>query len=130
MTDGTSFMFPARAPGRYQFRIDGKLNVPDPASAFQPQDVHDQRGHRSKLQLGRSGLARPPWQGNDPARNPRRHLHARRNLPRAHRPNDDIVAEITAIELMPVASFFGRNWGYDRVLLLRQFNCRRPGLER
>ena len=29
------------APGtRYRFRIDGAMQVPDPASRFQPQDVH------------------------------------------------------------------------------------------
>src|SRR5690348_10426691 len=29
------------APGdRYRYRIDGELDVPDPASRFQPDDVH------------------------------------------------------------------------------------------
>src|SRR5438552_19115418 len=31
---------PARAGARYRFRIDGELPVPDPASRFQPDDVH------------------------------------------------------------------------------------------
>src|SRR5262249_44952038 len=26
---------------RYRFRIDGDLQVPDPASRYQPEDVHD-----------------------------------------------------------------------------------------
>src|SRR5215813_13285594 len=30
----------ARAGMRYQFRIDGSHSVPDPASRFQPMDVH------------------------------------------------------------------------------------------
>src|SRR5690348_2763421 len=30
----------ARAGTRYKFRIDDDLEVPDPASAFQPQDAH------------------------------------------------------------------------------------------
>src|ERR687894_3292974 len=30
----------ARVGSRYAFRIDGGLNVPDPASRFQPDDVH------------------------------------------------------------------------------------------
>src|SRR5512134_3478576 len=30
----------ARAGNRYQFRINGELLVPDPASRFQPDDVH------------------------------------------------------------------------------------------
>src|SRR5580698_10635475 len=30
----------ARAGSRYQFSIDGQLNAPDPASRFQPEDVH------------------------------------------------------------------------------------------
>lgn len=31
----------AKAGSRYQFAIDGKLRVPDPASRFQPEDVHE-----------------------------------------------------------------------------------------
>jgi len=31
----------ARAGSRYGYRIDGDLVVPDPASRFQPDDVHD-----------------------------------------------------------------------------------------
>ena len=30
----------ARAGSRYRFRIDGELEVPDPASRFNPQGVH------------------------------------------------------------------------------------------
>ncbi len=32
---------PGARPGdRYRFRIDGEIEVPDPASRFQPDDVH------------------------------------------------------------------------------------------
>ena len=32
---------PGARPGdRYRFRIDGETEVPDPASRFQPDDVH------------------------------------------------------------------------------------------
>jgi len=31
----------ARAGSRYQYRIDGNLLVPDPASRFQPDDIND-----------------------------------------------------------------------------------------
>src|SRR3954454_7318674 len=30
----------ARAGARYKFNIDGELDIPDPASHFQPEDVH------------------------------------------------------------------------------------------
>ena len=39
-TAGSSTSSPRPAPGTlYQYRIDGELLVPDPASRFQPQDV-------------------------------------------------------------------------------------------
>src|SRR5258708_13209844 len=55
----------ARAGTLYKYRIDGELEVPDPASHFQPQDVfgpskvidHDQFEWRMNDWRGR------PWQG-------------------------------------------------------------------
>ena len=54
----------ARAGARYKFRIDDEIDVPDPASAFQPEDVsgpsevidHDAYGWRADDWRGR------PWQ--------------------------------------------------------------------
>ena len=44
MTRGEDGWFSAESPGatagtRYKFRIDDEIDVPDPASAFQPEDV-------------------------------------------------------------------------------------------
>ncbi len=108
-------------PGmEYQFIIDDGLAVPDPASRYQPNDVH-----------GRSQIIDPasfPWSDGD--------WHGRPW-------NETVLYEIhvgtfteegtfagvankldylkdlgvTAIELMPVADFPGRyGWGYDGVL--------------
>ena len=36
----------ARAGSRYKFQIDGGQKVPDPASRFQPDDVHARKAER------------------------------------------------------------------------------------
>jgi len=112
---------PAARPGlRYKFRIDGELDVPDPASLFQPEDIagpsevidHDAFSWRATEWNGR------PWQETvliechvgafTPAGTYRGMIEKL----------DHIAATgITAIELMPIADFPGRwNWGYDGVL--------------
>lgn len=110
----------ARAGTRYQFRIDDKLNVPDPASAFQPQDVHDP----SEVIDQSYDWTAVDWRGRPWRETILLEIHVGTFTPegtfRAVIDRlDDIVAEgFTAIELMPVADFFGRrNWGYDGVLL-------------
>jgi malto-oligosyltrehalose trehalohydrolase len=105
----------------YKFRIDGELEIPDPASHFQPQDVfgpsevvdHDPYDWQVRDWRGRA------WQ--DAAF---LELHIGTFTPggtfRSTIERLDHVAEtgLTAIELMPVADFAGdRNWGYDGVLL-------------
>jgi len=104
----------------YHYRIDGRQAVPDPASRFQPRDVH-----------GPSQVVDPramTW--NDEAWECRPweeaifyELHTgtftRGGTFRAAVERLDYLADlgITAIELMPVAAFPGqRNWGYDGVL--------------
>ncbi|MGY4497468.1 1,4-alpha-glucan branching enzyme [Bradyrhizobium sp. GM24.11] len=62
----------------YKFRIDDEIDVPDPASAFQPEDVfgpsevidHDSFAWRAKDWRGR------PWGRDGADRDPCRHLHA------------------------------------------------------
>jgi malto-oligosyltrehalose trehalohydrolase len=111
----------ARPHSRYRFLLPGGQHVPDPASRFQPQDVHG------------------PSEVIDP------HEYEWRNVTWAGRPwTEAIVYElhvgaftpegtflgaigkldhlrelgVTAIEIMPIADFPGaRNWGYDGVLL-------------
>jgi malto-oligosyltrehalose trehalohydrolase len=105
----------------YKFRIDGALEVPDPASHFQPQDVsgpsevidHDAFSWQTSNWRGR------PWE--DVAF---LELHVGTFSPGGsfqsviERLDQLVDSGITAIELMPLADFAGRwNWGYDGVLL-------------
>jgi maltooligosyltrehalose trehalohydrolase len=104
----------------YRFRIDGDADVPDPASAFQPQDIagpsevidHDAYPWQARDWRGR------PWSetilleahvGTFTAQGTYRAMIERL---------DHLVdTGITALELMPLADFAGRrNWGYDGVL--------------
>ena len=103
----------------YRFRIDGELEVPDPASAFQPHDVHGPSeviAHRFDWQAAR-------WRGRPWHETVLLELHVGTVTPAgtflAAIDKLDHLAQcgITAIELMPVADFAGaRNWGYDGVL--------------
>jgi maltooligosyltrehalose trehalohydrolase len=108
------------AGARYAYRIDGALTVPDPASRFQPDDVHgasevidpsawlwrDQRWH------GR------PWEDTVIYE-----LHVgaftSEGTFEGVKQRLAYLAElgVTAVELMPLADFPGeRNWGYDGAL--------------
>jgi maltooligosyltrehalose trehalohydrolase len=105
----------------YKFRIDGALEVPDPASHFQPEDVFGPSEVIDHSQF--------PWQAKDWRGRPWQdvaflELHVGAFTPegsfRAAIERLDHLASmgLTAIELMPVADFAGRrNWGYDGVLL-------------
>ena len=109
-----------KAGARYKFRIDDEIDVPDPASAFQPDDVfgpsevidHEAYPWRATNWRGR------PWQE---AVIVEAHVgtFTREGSYRAMIDRLDHLAEtgITALELMPLADFAGsRNWGYDGVL--------------
>jgi maltooligosyltrehalose trehalohydrolase len=109
-----------KAGARYKFRIDDEIDVPDPASAFQPDDVfgpsevidHDAFAWQAKDWRGR------PWQE---AVIVEAHVGAftKEGSYRAMIDRLDHLVEtgITALELMPLADFAGsRNWGYDGVL--------------
>ena len=106
---------------RYKFRIDDEIEVPDPGSDFQPDDVsgpsevidHASYAWRAKDWRGR------PWQDAVFLES-----HVGTFTPegtyRAMIDKLDHLVEtgITALELMPLADFAGRrNWGYDGVLL-------------
>lgn len=107
-------------PGsRYRFNIDGELDIPDPASHFQPEDVSGP----SEV-VDHTGYA---WQTNDWKGLPwERAVFVESHVGTFTRGGTfhamfeqlDHLAEtgITALELMPVAEFPGRwNWGYDGV---------------
>ncbi|MBM6593272.1 malto-oligosyltrehalose trehalohydrolase [Microvirga pudoricolor] len=110
----------AGAGRRYAFRIDGSLTVPDPASRFQPDDVHKE-----------SVIVDPAsfewtdgdWRGRPWEEAVIYELHVGTVTPEGtyaglmNRLEDLKAVGITAIELMPLADFAGsRNWGYDGVL--------------
>jgi hypothetical protein len=108
-------------PGtRYQFTVDRRHKVPDPASRHQPSGLH---GPGEVIPPGEFEWQQSSWNGCPWEETILYELHlgifspegtfagAERKL--------DYVAELgtTAIELMPLSTFPGqRNWGYDGVL--------------
>ena len=111
----------AAAPGtRYRFRIDGGLEVPDPASRFNPDDVH---GPSVVVDPGDFEWTDGEWHGRPWEEVVLYELHVGTFTPEgtyaAACGRLDYLASlgITAIELMPLADFPGRRgWGYDGVL--------------
>ncbi|HEU4804555.1 MAG TPA: malto-oligosyltrehalose trehalohydrolase, partial [Nitrobacter sp.] len=110
----------AKAGTRYHYRIDDVLDVPDPASSYQPDDVsgpselvdHNQFRWKAIDWLGR------PWHETVILE-----CHVGTFTPEGtYRAMigklDHLVSTgITALELMPLADFAGtRNWGYDGAL--------------
>jgi maltooligosyltrehalose trehalohydrolase len=110
----------AAKPGtQYRFRIDGGREVPDPASRFQPEDVH---GPSEVIDPTAFAWKDDTWRGRRWEEAVIYELHVGAFTPSgsfsALCDRLDYLADlgITAIELMPVADFPGqRNWGYDGV---------------
>ncbi len=109
-----------QAGTRYKFRIDDDIDVPDPASGFQPDDVFgpseviDQAAHRWRA---------ADWRGRPWPETVLIETHVgtftHEGTYRAMVGKLDhlVACGITALELMPLADFAGaRNWGYDGVL--------------
>ena len=120
----------AAGPGsRYRYRIqgprtDGQMFIPDPASRFQPEDVH---GFSEVIDPAafawRESGPGARWRGRDWETAAFYELHVgtftAEGTFRAAAGRLPYLAElgVTAVELMPVAAFPGsRNWGYDGVL--------------
>jgi maltooligosyltrehalose trehalohydrolase len=108
-------------PGsRYKFQIEGGLEVPDPASRFQPQDVH---GPSELIDGASFEWEDENWNGRPWGEAVIYELHVGAFTPEgtfaALQQRLDYLVElgVTAVELMPVSDFPGtRNWGYDGVL--------------
>jgi len=104
----------------YRYRLPDGLAVPDPASRFQPFDVHGpSRVEDSNAYVWRHG----DWRGRPWHETVLYELHPGTFTPEGTfagieaRLDHLVDLGITAIELMPVADFPGRwNWGYDGVL--------------
>jgi maltooligosyltrehalose trehalohydrolase len=110
-----------QAGALYKYRIDGELEVPDPASHFQPSDVN---GPSEVIDHAQFDWRVASWRGRPWAEAVILELHVGTFTPGGtfrsaiERLDALVDAGITAIELMPVADFAGRrNWGYDGVLL-------------
>jgi len=110
----------ARAGSRYGYRIDGDLVVPDPASRFQPDDVHDLS---LVVQPQAHEWSDGAWTGRPWEEVVLYEVHVGTATPEGTYAGLTAKLEtlqglgITAIELMPIAEFPGRrNWGYDGVL--------------
>ncbi|HKA44695.1 MAG TPA: malto-oligosyltrehalose trehalohydrolase [Burkholderiales bacterium] len=110
----------AAPPVRYRYRIDGKLRVPDPASRYNPLDVHGASEVVDPLAFEWTDA---DWRGRPWSEAVIYELHVGtftdEGTFRGVESRLDYLAElgVTAVELMPVADFPGRyGWGYDGVL--------------
>jgi maltooligosyltrehalose trehalohydrolase len=102
---------------RYRYRFDETLAVPDPASRFQPGDVH---GPSEVIDARAYAWRHTEWRGRPWEEMVLYELHVGAlggyagvlaRLPKI------AALGVTGIELMPLADFRGtRNWGYDGVL--------------
>ena len=109
----------AKSGSQYHFRIDSEREVPDPASRFQPRDVHGPSEVIDPLAFEWRDLA---WRGRRWEEAVIYELHVGAFTPAGtfsamgERLDYLVDLGITAVELMPVADFPGkRNWGYDGV---------------
>jgi maltooligosyltrehalose trehalohydrolase len=105
---------------RYKFRIDDEIDVPDPASAFQPDDVS---GPSEVIDHDSYRWRAPDWRGRPWQQTVVIETHVGTFTPEgSYRAMIDkldhlVRTGITALELMPLADFAGkRGWGYDGVL--------------
>jgi maltooligosyltrehalose trehalohydrolase len=111
---------PAHVGSRYRYRIDGELEVPDPASRFNPDGVHGASEviDPAAYAWEDDGWRAPPWHTSVIYE-----LHVGTfNAPGTFAAVIGRLAHlarlgVTALELMPVNAFAGtRGWGYDGVL--------------
>ena len=110
----------ARAGTRYRFVLPDGLRIPDPASRYQPEDVH---GPSEVVDPAVYAWRDAGWSGRPWQEAVVYELHIGAFTPEgtfraAIDKLDHLVAlGVTAIEIMPIGDFPGRrNWGYDGVL--------------
>jgi malto-oligosyltrehalose trehalohydrolase len=109
----------AGAGTRYQFLLPNGMRVPDPASRYQPENVH---GPSEIVDPSTWVQADREWHGRPWHEAVLYELHIGAFTPEgtfraAIGKLDDLASlGITALQIMPVADFPGRrNWGYDGV---------------
>jgi maltooligosyltrehalose trehalohydrolase len=110
----------ARHGTRYRYLLPDGTAVPDPASRFQPDDVH---APSAVWDARRYAWRNPQWRGRPWHEAVLYELHVGAFTPEgsfagvAARLDHLAGLGVTALSLMPVADFAGRrNWGYDGVL--------------
>lgn len=111
----------------YRFQIDGKTEVPDPASRFQPQDVH---GPSEVIDPSAFRWNDENWKGRPWEEAVIYELHVGTFTPEGtfHGVEQKLdylrALGVTALELMPISDFSGkRNWGYDGVFPYAPDSC-------
>jgi 1,4-alpha-glucan branching enzyme/maltooligosyltrehalose trehalohydrolase len=109
----------AASGSRYRYLIDDDMRVPDPASRFQPDDVH---GASEIVDAGSYDWKDAHWRGRPWHEAVIYELHVGTFTPSGtfrgvlERLDYMVDLGVTAIELMPIADWPGaRNWGYDGV---------------
>lgn len=112
---------------RYRYRIDGKQEVPDPASRFQPEDAD---GQSEVIDPAAFQWQDESWRGRPWEEAVIYEIHvgtfSSKGTYEGVRDNLRHLCHlgVTAIELMPLADFFGRrSWGYDGVLPYAPDSC-------
>src|SRR6185312_16189113 len=105
---------------RYKFQIDDGPEVPDPASRFQPDDVH---GPSEVVNPAAFEWQDADWTGRSWDEAVIYELHVGTFTPEGTFAGVELKLDylrdlrVTAVELMPLSDFSGkRNWGYDGVL--------------
>ena len=119
--DGIFILATEAAPGaRYRYRVDGGQEFPDPASRYQPEDVH---GPSVVIDPAAFDWRDVDWKGSPWRETVLYELHVGTFSPEGtfagveERLDYLVDLGVTAIELMPLSDFPGRyNWGYDGVL--------------
>ncbi|HJP99477.1 MAG TPA: malto-oligosyltrehalose trehalohydrolase [Rhodanobacteraceae bacterium] len=108
------------AGDRYRYRLEDGTRVPDPASRFQPEDVH---GPSEVIDPRAFDWQHTAWRGRPWREAVVYEAHVGAYSAAGDydglREMLDHLAElgVTALELMPLSDFDGRrNWGYDGVL--------------
>ncbi len=111
----------AKIGSRYHFQINDEWVVPDPASRFQPADVH---GPSQVIDPNAFTWTQVDWKGLPWHQAVVYEMHVGSFTPEGtydalvQRLDYLVELGVTAIELMPLADFPGGfNWGYDGVLL-------------
>ena len=110
----------ARPGSLYRYVVADGMRVPDPASRFQPQDVH---GPSEVIDPRAYDWQDADWRGRPWSQSVIYEIHIGAFTPAgtflaAIEKLDHLVGlGVTTIEIMPISDFPGkRNWGYDGVL--------------